>query len=110
MNRVLPRRWALALSLAAGTLLVAPPAGRGDEDDPPGVAPFRELLTNGLKCRQEAEFQFVDLVVARVEEGKFSRDMVKSVFIWARDKNARIPFPYFERAMRIIAQRQGVPL
>jgi hypothetical protein len=100
-----PRRLIAALLLAA--LCISP--GRAD-DDPPGVAALRDLLANGLKCRKDEEFQFVDLVVARVEEGKLSRDMVKSIFIWARRKNSQFPFPYFQRAMRIIADRLEVDL
>jgi hypothetical protein len=102
-------RRAMSIFMALGMLALSPSGGLADEAAP-GVATLRETLANGLKCRRDAEFEFIDVVVARVEEGKFSRDMVVTIFDWARRKNSQFPFPYFERAMRIIAQRQRVDL
>ena len=86
--------------------------GLSAQDNPPGVrvANLQEQLESGLKARLPREFAFIAVVVARVEERALNVGEVTSVFQWARRKNKKIPFPYFERAMRIIAARKGVVL
>lgn len=74
------------------------------------VADLQEQLESGLKARRPPEFEFIAIVVKRVEERKLTSGEVKSVFQWARRKSKDFPFPYFERAMRIIAARKNVDL
>ena len=82
------------------------------QDSPPGVrvADLQDQLESGLKARLPAEFEFIAVVVQRVEDQQFSTGEVKSVFQWARRKNKRVPFPYLQRAMRIIAAQKDVEL
>ena len=82
------------------------------QDTPPGVSitDLQDQLENGLKARLPNEFQFIGLVIQRVREKQLSVGEVRSVFQWARRKNGKVPFPYFQRAMRIIAAQKGVAL
>ena len=82
------------------------------QEGPPGVqiAELQDQLEGGLKARLPGEFLFIGKVVNSVEQRQLSTGEVKSVFQWARRKNKRVPFPHFERAMRIIAAERGVSL
>jgi hypothetical protein len=74
------------------------------------IADLEEQLTAGLKIRREEEERFVAAVLQLVEEKRLPVSMVKSVFHWARRKNAKVPYPYFERAMRLTAAKIGVEI
>jgi hypothetical protein len=76
----------------------------------PMHADLQETLKFGLKCRRPVEFAFVALVAQKVNMGQLPRDMVLSQFNWAREKNSKVPFPYFEFGMRKRAAALGVAL
>ena len=104
---------ALITTLAAGLLCILSASVQCHaQESPPGgrVADLQDQLENGLKARLPNEFAFIDVVVQRVEARQLTSGEVKSVFQWARRKNKHTPFPYFQRAMRIIAARKGVDL
>ena len=73
-------------------------------------ASFEETLKFGLKCRRQLEFDFVELVVQKVNQGQLPKDLVLSQFNWAREQNAKIPFPYFQFGMKKRAAAIGVDL
>jgi len=102
----------IALSLAMVSLSFGGQVAVAEETDPPGVdiADLQQQLESMLKARLPSEFEFIDRVVELVTEKKFSVGMVKSISQWAVRKNKKIPFPYFQRAMRILAERQGVDI
>jgi hypothetical protein len=52
--------------------------------------------------------EFLDYVIASVDAGEIPRAMVNVVFVWARKRNPRIPYPYFEIALRLLAERRDV--
>jgi hypothetical protein len=103
MNR---RRW-LRVSLLS--LLSLPLIVTGASADPM-QASFEETLKFGLKCRRQLEFDFVALVVQKVNQGQLPKDLVLSQFNWAREQNAKIPFPYFQFGMKKRAAAIGVDL
>jgi hypothetical protein len=72
------------------------------------VVELRDQLVFGLRTFQPEQRQFVDLVIQKVESKEISRAMVNVVFVWARKRNPRIPYPYFEIALRLLAERKGV--
>jgi hypothetical protein len=74
------------------------------------VADLEEQLFAGLKLRRDEEKAFVAAVINLVETKRLPVSLVKSVFHWARRKNSKTPFPYFERAMRLTAERIGVEI
>jgi len=69
-----------------------------------------DLLKNSLRATTKRQLAFIDVVVLRVYEGRLSERLVKSSMQWARRRNPRIPFPYFERLMLLRALRLRVPL
>ena len=109
----MPNATNLLGTLSVGLLLVSVGSNLAcAQDSPPGVriADLQDQLESGLKARLPNEFQFIAIVVQRVTDRDLSVGEVKSVFQWARRKNKKVPYPYFERAMRIIAAQKGVAL
>jgi len=76
------------------------------------VADLKQQLEKGLRARRPEEFQFVDLIVKMVGNDTLPLALVKSTFLWARKKGltTRYPFPYFERALRVRAAKQGIKI
>ena len=74
------------------------------------VAPLKDQLTKGLRAVTPAQKTFVQTVVTYVDNGKLPRAMVNLVYRWALKRNPRVPFPYFQYAMRVLAKRRGVTL
>lgn len=71
---------------------------------------LNETLRSALKCRRPAEFAFVDLVVAKVEQGQLPRALVLNMMQWARRRREDLPFPYFQEGLRRRAAELGVQL
>jgi hypothetical protein len=74
------------------------------------VADLKQTLDYGLKARLPSEFEFIRLVVKRVEEKKLPRSMVLRTFTWSRGQSDKMPFPYFQFALRKQAKKIGVEL
>ncbi len=71
---------------------------------------LKDTLSKGLKARQPKEFAFVDKVVLLVEKKKLPLKMVMTSFKWARDRSEKIPFVYFENALRTQAKKINVAI
>ncbi len=69
---------------------------------------LKDQLTYGLRVAFSDQQDFVDQVVAKVESGDLSRAMVNVVFVWSKKRNPKIPFPYFEAVLRLLAEKRGV--
>ena len=73
-----------------------------------------ETLRFVLKARRPQEFAFVDLVTLKVKQGKLPLAVVLSMMKWAveraREKESKIPFPYFQEGLRLRAKELGVDL
>ena len=108
----------LLLPLAAGLsfFAVATTVGQGDTlaraPVAAEVADLKQQLEKGLRARRPEEFQFVDLVVKMVGNDTLPLALVRSTFLWAKKKaiTTRYPFPYFERALRVRAAKQGIKI
>lgn len=74
------------------------------------VVPLIDQLSNGLRATRNGEIEFLRVVVQRVDEGKLPQGMVNLVYRWAIERNPRVPFPYFQMAMRELSKRRGVTL
>lgn len=106
----------LVLTLAAGVPFFSPATTRGQADrlaqSPTAikVPDLKQQLEKGLRARRPVEFQFVALVVNMVENDTLPLALVKSTFLWARKKalTTQYPFPYFERALRERAAKEGI--
>lgn len=94
---LLPRRWTAAQQ---GRV---PNQGRG-------AASLTDQLTKGLRAVGPAQQQFVQVVVAAVDQGSLPRGLVNLVYKWALERNPSVPFPYFQYALTELAKRRGVNL
>jgi hypothetical protein len=80
------------------------------QEPPPRVADLNETLRFGLKCRRPVEFEFVDLVVQKVDDKELPRAVVLSMFDYARKRRPNQPFPYFQAGLKKRAEAMGVEL
>ena len=71
---------------------------------------LKDQLYFGLRTFLPEQQAFVDDIVARVDSGELPRSLVNVVFVWSRKRKPKIPFPYFEIAMRLLAEKRGVIL
>ena len=74
------------------------------------VISLEDQLNTGLKTRRPEETEFIEKVARLVNEGKLPRKLVDSTFMWAVRRRQTYPFPAFERALRLQADRLGVDL
>ena len=93
----------LCLSLPAAAC-AAEPAKVGT------VLGLEDRLKTGLRARRPEEFAFIDEVARLVRTGDLPVKLVDSTYLWALDRQRKYPFPVFERALRIQADRLGVGL
>lgn len=69
---------------------------------------LKDQLYYGLRTFQPQQRAFLDQVVAKVNNKQLSRAMVNVVFVWSKKRNPKIPYPYFEAVMRLLAEKKGV--
>jgi len=118
-------RWMALLGLVAGTagmlnlgtLLVA---GQGSVEPTQNQGrrlSLAEQLRYGLRASVKSDKQFINHVVALVQQGKLPKKLVDSTFLWARQRAARKsrsrelrPMIYFKPALVLRAKRIGVKL
>lgn len=114
MNR---RQWWKLLLIGGATALGAVVA-ESAEDDPPGTptpvpgissADLEQQLKSGLKARRPEEFEFITMVVTKVKNKELPIAIVQTSFLWAR-RRMPYPFPYFQRALRELAAREGIAI
>jgi hypothetical protein len=71
---------------------------------------LKDQLYFGLRTFQPDQQAFLDRVVAKVDSGEIPRAMVNVVFVWAKKRNPKVPFPYFQIALRLLAEKRGVTI
>ena len=103
------RFWVLAAALLVAILSPAQSA-RSTSSTSIETANLQDTLEKGLKARFPREFKFIAEVVKLVEQKVLPLPMVMGTFKWAREKEQKYPFVYFEQALRLRAQRIGVKL
>jgi hypothetical protein len=84
-----------------------------DAEEPVGgaeVISLEDQLKTGLKARRPEETEFIAEVARLVDTGRLPRKLVDSTFTWAMRRRQTYPFPAFERALRLQADRLGVGL
>jgi hypothetical protein len=104
-------RIATAILLAGLFIAGWPSPLQGDE--PPAVGTVADLetrLKTGLRARRPEEHRFIERVVLLVREGNLPGKLVDSTYLWAIERQQKYPYPLFERALRIQADRLGVDL
>jgi hypothetical protein len=102
---------AKAILIASLLLAWQPTAVRADEPPAVGkVATLEDRLKTGLRARRPEEHRFIERVVRLVREGNLPGKLVDSTYLWAVERQQKYPYPLFERALRIQADRLGVDL
>ncbi len=71
---------------------------------------LEDQLRYGLRCVTPSQIEYVGIVAAAVEQGRIPRAMVNLVYRWSIERNPRVPFPYFQFALRELAKRRGITL
>jgi hypothetical protein len=105
------RPWFLlpAILLLAGTV---PTVARAAE--PSGaraaIVSLEDRLKAGLKVRAPADVAFCDRVIEAVRAGEIPAQVVDSTYLWAVRRGKKYPFPAFQQAIRVKAERLGVTL
>ena len=88
-------------------LLGAPSAGEADAG---AVMSLEDRLTMGLKVRRPVDVAFVEQVATLVQQGKLPHKLVDSTYLWAVKRRHSYPFPAFQQALRLQADRLGLTL
>jgi hypothetical protein len=89
-----------AVGLTAPAFAQQPSTGEGS---------LRDTLVFGLRPRQPADYAFIDVVLAKVDDRSLPLDVVIAVYRWSLGKKP-YPYPYFERALRVKAAAIGVDI
>lgn len=108
------RRW-MKLVLF-GTLAFLPSQVRGQQGLPTNraelntrnVVDLEDQLKNGLRAVTPGQVRYIKTVVALVKNGRLPRAMVNLVYRWAIKRNSSVPLPYFQYALRVLAERRGI--
>jgi len=99
---------ALSLMLASSACGLFQPA---PADEPVGVGEelsLEDQLKTGLRVRRPQDAEFIADVARRVHDGSLPRKLVDSTYNWAVRRRQKYPFPAFEQALRLQAERLGV--
>ena len=72
------------------------------------VVRLEDQLMNGLRVVTIEQRIYVSQIVAMVEAGQLPRAMVNVVYTWALKRNPNVPLPYFQVALRALAERRGI--
>lgn len=67
-------------------------------------------LTTGLKARRPEDVEFVERVAEMVRTGQLPAKVVDTTFLWAIRRRQSYPFPAFQKALRIQADRLGIDI
>lgn len=113
------RRFVVLLTISVcGILLAARPVcGQIDDESGANIAEqnpaaqivrLEDQLLNGLRVVTPEQRQYVLQIVTLVEQGKLPRAMVNAVYTWALKRNSHVPLPYFQVALRALAERRGI--
>ncbi len=112
------KSWALVLcAMAIMLALTSSASAQVKEFDPnlaesnPGqVVSLEDQLLNGLRVVTVEQRAYVHQIVALVNQGKLPRAMVNVVYVWSLKRNPHVPFPYFQIALRAMAERRGIAI
>lgn len=102
------RNWLTAfLGLLGSALVISAGDSFAQEGKP---VTLEDRLKAGLRCRRPEEFEFVELVVKFVAEGKLTTELVLGTQQWAVKQRPDAPFYYFQYGLRRRAAAIGVDL
>ena len=95
---------ALCVAPVSATTLVPALAAPAD------VEALADQLKNGLRPRTPRENEFCDEVARLVRIGRLPVEVVDATYAWSLRRGRKYPFPAFEQALRLKAERLGLRL
>ena len=114
-NSIRWKRWSFVATMALLILSVSPaqtqePYGYNEAEQMLSfnTVELKDQLMFGLRVAFPEQEAFVDQVIQKVDRGEISRAMVNVIYVWSKKRKPRIPFPYFEYVMRLLADQRGV--
>jgi len=102
------RTLAILVGLALATAAAAPPTVARAATD--AVETLAEQLKTGLRVQAPRDVAFCDEVARLVRVGRLPAQLVDATYIWAIRRGRKYPFPAFEHALRLKADRLGIRL
>ncbi len=105
VNRLVLAFLAVAVTFVGNEMFSRPAAAQSRQQ-----VTFRQQLRYGLRARTAEEVAYLESIVQLVESGALPQRTVNIAFLWSRKKNARFPYPYFSRAVFILAERDGIAI
>jgi hypothetical protein len=80
--------------------------------DPSVYEEYERLLQAVLKTRRDEEKRYIVQVVGLVRDGRLPKHLVDSCYLWVRSQrpNTDYPFVYFEKVLRLRAQKLRFPV
>jgi hypothetical protein len=109
MRRLLLVATALLFALAAIDA-AATDEGEGAPEGGTAVVTLEDRLTTGLKVRRPEDAEFVEHVAEMVRAGRLPEKVVDSAYLWAIRRRKKYPFPAFQQALRLQADRLGIDI
>ena len=70
---------------------------------------LKTQLQKGLRARRPVEFEYIDEIIALVENGELPKPLVTTTFVWARKQPTR-QLQYFQFALQTRAKGLAVKL
>ena len=95
----------MLLTLLFASIWMIQTSGQISEAQAVKVPNLKQTLTSGLKARRTKEHEFISKVVVLVNNDTLPLKMVMTSFKWARAKDDKIPFIYWENALRKQAKK-----
>jgi hypothetical protein len=100
---------AMMLSLAGSAQAQVPEFDANQAEVNPGeVVRLEDQLMNGLRVVTPDQRNYINQVVALVDQGQLPRAMVNVIYKWSLKRNPRVPLPYFQIALQALAERRGI--
>ncbi|MEC8557220.1 MAG: hypothetical protein VXZ82_19635 [Planctomycetota bacterium] len=69
---------------------------------------LEDQLISGLRAATPGQKDYLRQIVALVNAGTLPRQMVNLLYTWAIKRKPKVPFPYFQFALRVLAKRRGI--
>lgn len=91
---------------AVGNVVVTPVVAQQEDQQRYQQITLKQQLEFGLRARTPQEFAYVNTVTTMVDNSQLPRRIVNMAYLWSR-KKSRYPYPYFSRALVILAAREG---
>ena len=100
-----------AIVILVGLVLATvttPPRGAVAATD--AIETLAGQLKTGLRVKAPDDVAFCDEVARLVRVGRLPAELVDGTYVWAIRRGRKYPFPAFEAALRVKAERLGVRL